>query len=95
MSDRELYQQKMRAKLDGWKADIDKLRARAADRSADVQLEIKDRLKKLEGRLAEGRAHLAELASAGEDAWETFKERAESAWSSVRSSLDEIAAKLK
>ena len=28
MNDKELYQQKMQARLDGWKADVDKLKAK-------------------------------------------------------------------
>ena len=39
MSMKEAYEKKMRAKLDEWGAQIDKLKAKADAAEADVQLE--------------------------------------------------------
>ncbi len=36
MGEKELYQQKMKAQLDLWKAEIDKLKAKAAGVNADA-----------------------------------------------------------
>lgn len=95
MNDRELYRKKMQAQLDEWKADLDKLRAKASRASADAQLKLNKQLRELEGKLEKGKATLAELADAGEDAWESFKDGVESAWDSLKSAISEAKAKFK
>ncbi|MGJ7457802.1 hypothetical protein ACR80S_01110 [Halomonas sp. MA07-2] len=39
MSNREAYEQKLKAKLDEWLADIDKVRAKARGAKADARIE--------------------------------------------------------
>ena len=95
MTDKELYQQKRQAQLDEWKAEIDKLKAKAAGASADTQLELDRQIKDLEGKIEEGKSKLSELAEAGEDAWESVKEGVEQAWDSLKSAVSDAAAKLK
>ncbi|KHE91831.1 MAG: hypothetical protein K8F52_03055 [Candidatus Scalindua rubra] len=50
MDDKELYQQKKQAQLDEWKAEIDKLKAKASGASADVQLEMNKQSRRLKAR---------------------------------------------
>ena len=40
MSDKKLYQQKMQAQLDEWRAEIEKLKAKASRASADAQMKM-------------------------------------------------------
>jgi len=51
MNEKELYQQKTQAQLDEWKAELDKLKAKASSASADTQLELNKQIKALEGKL--------------------------------------------
>lgn len=95
MSDKELYRQKKQAKLDEWKAEIDKLKARASGASADAQLKMNKQTEALESKIEEGKAKLAELADASDDAWESLKDGIESAWDSVKSAFSEAASKFK
>ncbi|GJQ58993.1 MAG: hypothetical protein D8M57_02610 [Candidatus Scalindua sp. AMX11] len=95
MDDKELYQQKKQAQLDEWKAEIDKLKAKASGASADVQLEMNKQIKTIESKVIEGKKKLSELAEAGEDAWESIKEGVESAWNSLKSAVSDAAAKFK
>ena len=95
MHDRELYQQKMHAQLDEWKAEADRLRAKASGASADAQLDINRQIRALERKIEAGRAKLLEIASASEDAWESIKEGVESAWDSLRSATRDAATKFK
>jgi chromosome segregation ATPase len=95
MNEKELYQQKKQAQLDEWKAEVDKLKAKASGASADAQLELKKQIKVLEGKLEEGKTNLAEIADAREDAWESIKEGMESAWDSMKSAFNDAAAKFK
>ena len=95
MNDKELYQQKMKARLDEWEADVDKLKAKASGASADVQLDMNRQIKALERNIEEGKAKLSELAEAGEDAWESIKDGVESAWDSLKSAATDAASKFK
>ena len=97
MSEKERYQyqQKMKAQLDVWKADVDKLRAKASGKSADAKLKLDQHLKDLEMRIDEGKAKLAELAAASEDAWDSVKEGIESTWGSLKSAIKDASAKFK
>lgn len=95
MNDKELYQQKMQARLDEWKAEVDKLKAKASGASADVQLDMNKQIKVLERSIEEGKAKLSELAEASEDAWGSIKDGVESAWDSLKSAATDAAGKFK
>ena len=95
MIDKDLYQRKMQAQLDEWKADVDKLKARASGASADTQLKMNEQIKVLDSKIAEGKAKLSELSRAGEDAWESVREGVESAWDSLKSAISDAATKFK
>ena len=95
MNDKELYMQKLQARIDEWRADADKLKAKASGASADVQLDINKQVRVLERNIEEGKAKLAELAATSEDAWESIKDGVESAWDSLRSAATDAVAKFK
>ena len=95
MSEKELYQQKKQAQLDEWKAEVDKLKAKASGASADAQLELHKQIEAREGKIEEGKTKLAEIADASEDAWESIKDGVESAWDSMKSAFSQAAAKFK
>jgi len=95
MSEKELYQQKLQAQLEEWKAEIDKLKAKAAGASADAQLEMNRHIGALEGKIEEGKSKLAELAAIGEDAWESVRENMESSWGTLKSAFGDAISKLK
>jgi septal ring factor EnvC (AmiA/AmiB activator) len=95
MNDRELYRQKKQAQLDEWKADMDRLRAKASGDSADAQLKLNREIDKLEGRIGEGRTKLAEIVDASEDTWESIKDGADSVWDSIKSTFSDVADKFK
>lgn len=94
MNDKEVYQQKKQAQLDEWKAEVDKLRAKASGANADAQMELNKQIEALEGKIEEGKTKLAEIADAGEDAWESIKDGAESSWESIKSAFSKAAHKL-
>ncbi len=95
MGDKELYQQKMKAQLDLWKAEIDKLKAKAAVAQADAQLKLNKQIKSLESEIKEGKAKLSALAEATDEAWHSMKEGVESAWSSLKTAVSDAAEKFK
>lgn len=83
MDDRELYEQKRRAQLDEWAAEIKELKAKASKASADARLELDRRVGALQRHVAQGRTLLSELANESADAWEEARERVDSAWSEL------------
>jgi len=95
MSDRELYRQKRQAQLDEWRAEVDKLKAKASGVSANTQLEMNWKIKTLESRIDEGKAKLSQLSEASDDAWESLKDGVESAWDTLRSAVGDAASKFK
>jgi len=95
MNEKELYRQKKQAQLDEWKAEVDKLKAKASGASADAQMELNKQIEALEGKIEEGKAKLAEIADAGEDTWESIKDSVESAWDSMKTAFSEAVNKFK
>jgi len=95
MNDKELYQQKKQAQLDEWRAEVDKLKAKASEGIADAQLEMHKQIKALESKIEEGKTKLSQLAESGDDAWESIKDGVESAWDSLKSAVSDAAAKFK
>jgi len=92
---KELYQQKLQAQLEGWQADVDKLKALAKGASADAQLELNKQVEALESKIEEGKTRLAELAEASEEAWGSMKDGVESAWDALTSAFDDAVSKFK
>ena len=95
MGDKELYQQKMEAQLDLLKAELAKLKAKASEASADVQLEMNKQIRALDGQIEAGSAKLSELAKAGEDAWESLRQGVDTAWGYLKSAVSDATAKFK
>lgn len=81
--------------MDEWKAEVDKLKAKASGASAHAQLELNKQIEALEGKIEEGKTKLAEIADASEDAWESIKDGVESAWDSMKSAFREVVDKFK
>ena len=95
MDEKQLYEQKRQAQLDEWQAEIDKFKAKASGASADAQLRLNEQIKVLEGKIVEGKAKLAQIAAASDDAWESLKEGGESAWAALKSAFSDAASKFK
>jgi hypothetical protein len=95
MNDKELYRQKYQAQLDEWRADLDKLRARAAGARADAQIEMNKHVKELEHKLHEAHTRLSELTAAGEEAWDATRKNMETTWEALKAGVSAAAAKFK
>ncbi len=83
MTDRKVYIEKMKAKLDIWDADISRLEARAKVAKADMELKYSNEIKRLKKQRKEAAEKLSELQTAGDGAWGDLKAGVESAWDSL------------
>lgn len=88
MSERDAYQKKLEAKLDEWRADIDKLKAKAAGAGAEAEVEINELLNDLRARRDQAEAKLDKLRHAGEGAWHDLKSGIELAFDEFERSVE-------
>lgn len=95
MNDKEIYKQKFQAQLDGWQADIDKLKAKALTSKSDIQLEINKLTDELEASTKSAKEKLSELTEASGDALASVKSGVESAWDSLKKSVHDAVSKFK
>jgi hypothetical protein len=95
MNDRELHRQKYQAQLDEWKADVAKLKARAAAAKADAQIEMNKHIEELDHKMHEAGAKLGELAAAGEEKWDVAKKNVETTWAALKAGIGAARTKFK
>ncbi|HCT40917.1 MAG TPA: coiled coil domain-containing protein [Moraxellaceae bacterium] len=95
MNDKELYAQKYQAQLDGWSADISKLKAKAMGAKADAQIDMNKMVAELEEKVGVANSKLAELSAAGEEAWDKVKKNVETTWDDLKVSVTSAVEKLK
>lgn len=95
MSMKETYEQKLKAQLDEWGAEIDKLKAKADGEEADIQLEYYKKIEELRTMQASATNKLSELKDAGDDAWEDLKAGIDSAWDSLGNAVKSAASRFK
>ena len=95
MNDKELYRQKYQAQLDEWKADVAKLKAKAAGARADAQIEMNKHVKELEHRMRDAGVKLTELATASEERWASVSKNVEKTWDALKAGVGAASAKFK
>ncbi len=95
MNEKELYQQKKKARLDEWKAKLDQLKAKAEGASAEAQLEFIKEIEALEEKIKEGKSKINKIADSSDEAWEALKDSLNSTWDSIQSAFDETPSKSK
>jgi flagellar biosynthesis chaperone FliJ len=93
MNEKDLYQQKLKAQLNEWQADIDKLKAKMAGASVGAKLELNQHINMLEGKIDEGNSKLDELDKATDDSWETLEDGFEEAWESISAAFKDAYKK--
>lgn len=95
MSMKDAYEKKLQARLDEWRADIDKLKAKADAAEGETQLEYYKQIEDLRTRQDAAAEKLNELKAASDDAWEDLKAGLDSAWDSLSNSMKSAASRFK
>ena len=93
MTEKEQYKLRIQAQLDEWKADIAKLKAKAAGTKTDAQIAMNKQVKALEDKLEGAQKKLSELSEASGETWDSAKKAAESAWDSLKSAINDAKSK--
>lgn len=94
MEEQELYEQKRKAQLEEWQAEVDRLKAKAEKAGADAQIRLQRRLEDLERKLDGGRTKLASLAEAGHEKWDAARERIDHALEAIQVGVGEARDEL-
>ena len=87
MDEKSAYRNKLEARLDQWRADIDKLQAKAREAGADARLEYDKQINNLRDQQDKARKKLGELDEASGDAWKDLKSGFEKAWDDLGSAV--------
>jgi len=91
MSDRDVYVDKMKAKIDEWNADVAKLEARSREAEADMRLKYDDQIRELREQRERAEERLKELQRASEESWKRMREGMETAWDDLTRAFREAA----
>ena len=89
---RDVYVQKLKAQLDEWNANIDKLAAKADQAGATVKNEYQKQLDESRATRDDVRDKLLTLQQAGDGAWEDLKEGLENSWEILKMSFNKAKA---
>ncbi|MEQ9530472.1 MAG: coiled coil domain-containing protein [Haliea sp.] len=92
---KEAYEKKLQSQLDEWRADIDKLKAKADSAEADVQLDYYKQIEELRSMQDAASEKLVELKDASDDAWEDLKAGLDNAWHSLSISVKSASSRFK
>lgn len=84
---RDAFVQIIKARIDEWNAEIDRLQARAEQAEADVRIEYHDQIQELKNYRDDARKKLSRLQQAGEGAWEDLKAGVELAFEAMNQAV--------
>lgn len=91
---KEEFQKSLEARLKDVDTEIDALRAKGRDLVGEAKVTWEQKMAELEPKREAARAKLAELGDVSADAWESFRQGAQSAWADLDKSFHEAAREL-
>lgn len=95
MSEKEAYQEKLKAQLKEWQAKIDILQARAEKANAEVKLKYYRQVDDLRVKRDLIQKRYEELRHTGEDAWREIKTGLEKSRTDIKEAFERAAKKFK
>jgi predicted nucleic acid-binding Zn-ribbon protein len=84
---RDAYVRKLKARIDEWNAEIDKLAANADHADAEAKIEYHKQLEDLRAKRRDLEKRIAEMQQTGERAWEDLKQGLENSWEILKKSM--------
>lgn len=95
MTNRDEYLEKLKAKLDDWNADIDKLEASAREAQGEMQEQIHKQLESLREMRDDAQKQYLDLQNAAADAWDVMAQGTEKAWKAWFNAFEDARSKFK
>ncbi|NMM42846.1 coiled coil domain-containing protein [Rhodospirillaceae bacterium KN72] len=93
MSIQNAYADKMNAQIRKAEAEVDRLKAKADEADADARLTYHKHIAEIQEHRDYLQARVDELNAASSEAWEDVKAGAESAWNTLRDSVDRASSR--
>jgi predicted RNase H-like nuclease (RuvC/YqgF family) len=93
MNRKQAYQEKLSTKLDEWKAEIDKLEAKADQVESEAKIQYYRNVEQLRAQQEIARHKLANLQQASDDTWDDLKSGADIAWKNLGTAVKSAAAR--
>jgi DNA repair ATPase RecN len=84
MSKRDAFVSKLKAQLDEWNADLDRLEAKMRGAEAGLKMKYEERIAALRRQRDEAKRRLSQIQEAAEDSWEHLKQGTEDAWAALK-----------
>jgi predicted nucleic acid-binding Zn-ribbon protein len=94
MASRQEYVGKMKAQLDEWKDEIDKLEEKISAASEATKERLEPHLEKARVARDAAARKLAELKEAGESSWESVQAEVEHVWKTFKQSVNYFKSQL-
>ena len=92
---RDAFVQKMKASMDHWNDDIDKLQSHAIRAGASARVELQKHVEDLKVKRKDFQDKLGRLNRATEEAWGTLQIGVETAWKTLDDSIQVAKTKFK
>lgn len=88
LTNREMVVEKLKAKLDQWNAELDKLEARTRESRAEVKAHHEENMQELKRLRDNAKEKLKALQEESGGAWDELKKGAEDAWDRFSEAVD-------
>jgi predicted nucleic acid-binding Zn-ribbon protein len=95
METKDAYVEKLKAQIDEWSVELDKLEAKVKKAGADAKIEYESQLKVLRQRYDSAKLKMAEIQDASESSWGDIKKGLESSWSALKEGIEKAKARFK
>ena len=95
MSKKDEYFTMMESQIRKWDAEVDKLRAKSAEVSADARIKYEEQLKAMRANRDAAHKKLQEMRTATEAAWQHAQSGMDAAWASMKNALEKASSQFK
>ena len=87
MSKREIFVEKLKAQLDEWNAEVDRLESKTEVIDAHYRAQYRAVIQEIKGKAQQIERKLTVIRNSSTDAWEDLKAGVEGAWKDFEASL--------
>jgi hypothetical protein len=95
MSKKDEYFTAMESQIKKWDAEVDKLRVKSDQLSADARAKYDAQVKEMRANRDAAHRKLQEMRTAGESAWQNMQAGTDAAWASMKSALEKASSQFK
>ncbi len=95
MTNRDEFVEKLKAKLDDWNADIDRLESELSSLGGEMKDEVGARISKLREHGDEMRKKMGQIHEVSEEAWEEMSRGLDDAWQVLKEGFQKAKEKVK